>query len=113
MASGVKALSPPPKADTGLTFAKWGIGNGIYLVLPVLGPTTLRDGIGMVGDHFLDPVTYVEPMPASIAIKGEDRLNYLSLHLGEYEDIKSSAIDPYISFRNAYIQYRDSLLSKH
>ncbi len=112
VASGINGLSPPPPADTGLTFGKWGIGHGIYLVLPVLGPTTLRDGIGEVGDYFLNPISYVDPYYTSTLIKVEDKLNYLSFHIGEYEDLKSSAIDPYVAFKNAYIQHRDSLLSE-
>ncbi len=111
-ASGVGALRAPPQKDTGLTLGEWGIGNGFYLVLPVFGPSTLRDAIGKVGDHFMDPITYIEPVYASAALKAEDKINNLSFHLGEYEDLKRSAIDPYISVRNAYIQYRNSQLKK-
>jgi len=112
VSSGVAELaSRPPEEDSGLTLGRWGVGHGFYLVLPILGPTTMRDGIGKIGDYFLDPLTYIEPA-VSASLKGEDKLNYLSLHLGEYEDLKKSAIDPYVSFRNAYIQYRDSQLSK-
>ena len=112
-AAGIKSLKKPPKADSGLTLGKWGLGHGMYLVLPVFGPSSLRDGVGTIGDYFLNPITYVEPAYASYGIKGGEKLNYLSLHLGEYEDLKSAAMDPYIAVRNAYIQHRDSLLSNN
>ena len=49
------AVFRPSKEDLGQTFAVWGIGNGAYLTLPFLGPSSLRDGLGRVGDTFLDP----------------------------------------------------------
>jgi len=92
--------------DFGQTLGAYGIGNGIYLVWPVLGPSTLRDSVGMVGDRFLNPVTYVKPVEASVAIWSYDKINETSLHIGDYESIKEAAIEPYEAFRDAYIQYR-------
>ncbi len=103
----------PPDRDTGVTLGYWGIGNGFYIVLPVLGPCTLRDAVGKVGDYFLDPVTYVEPETASVSLKTEEKVNYLSLHITDYDDLKKASLDPYISFRNAYIQYRNALIKKN
>ena len=45
--------------DFGQTLAVWGVGEGIYLVLPILGPSTVRDGFGKVGDAFINPLNYV------------------------------------------------------
>jgi len=92
--------------DLGQTLGAYGIGNGFYLVWPVLGPSTLRDSVGMVGDRFLNPVTYVKPVEASLAIWSFDKINETSLHIGDYESIKEAAIEPYEAFRDAYIQYR-------
>jgi len=47
------------REDLGQTFGKWGIGHGFYLVLPILGPTSLRDGVGLAGDTLVDPVRYL------------------------------------------------------
>lgn len=112
VASGISYLNPPPTTDTGITLGKYGIGHGFYLVLPVLGPSSLRDGVGTIVDSFLDPLTYVEPNYISILFKSEDKLNKLSFHIKDYEDLKASAMDPYISFRNAYLQNREYYLSK-
>jgi phospholipid-binding lipoprotein MlaA len=101
-------LSIPRKnEDLGQTLGKYGIGNGFYIVWPFIGPSSLRDSVGTFGDWFLDPVTYVTPFFFdSLAIRTGDRVNDVSLHIGDYEDLKKSAIDPYVSLRNAYIQYR-------
>ncbi len=72
----------------------------------MLGPSTLRDSVGMVGDRFLNPITYVKPVEASVAIWSYDKINETSLHIGDYESIKEAAIEPYEAFRDAYIQYR-------
>lgn len=92
--------------DLGQTFGMWGIGNGFYLVWPFLGPSTLRDSVGLVGDMFLDPVRYVDPIEASIAISAGDTVNETSFRIGDYEALKDAAIDPYISIRDAYVQHR-------
>ncbi len=107
-AQGVDCLKEPPEEDTGLTFGTWGIDGGPYIVWPVLGPSNLRDSVGLVGDYFLDPVSYVQPDARSRWIKGEDKLNNFSLRLGEYEDMKEASIDPYIAVRNFYTQKRRS-----
>lgn len=92
--------------DLGQTFASWDIGDGFYLVLPVLGPSTLRDTIGSVGDYFLTPVNYAEPWELYWGLKITDSVNDLSFRLGDYEALKEAAVDPYAAIKNAYIQNR-------
>jgi phospholipid-binding lipoprotein MlaA len=96
----------PPEEDVGQAFGRWGIGNGFYIVWPFLGPSTLRDSVGLVGDHFLHPVSYVTPQTASMGIKAYDVVNKTSFRIGDYESLKEGAIDPYLAIRDAYIQYR-------
>jgi phospholipid-binding lipoprotein MlaA len=96
----------PVEEDLGQTLAVHGFGNGFYIVLPLLGPSTLRDTVGFVGDQFLNPARYVEPLEVSIGISGVKVTNEGSFHIGEYEDFKSAAIDPYVAMRQVYIQYR-------
>ena len=92
--------------DLGQTLGSYSIGNGFYLVLPVLGPSSLRDTVGLVGDYFLTPVNYVEPWELSLGIKAYDSINATSFRLGDYEALKKASIDPYVAIRNAYIQNR-------
>jgi phospholipid-binding lipoprotein MlaA len=97
----------PAKEDLGQTLAVHGLGDGCYIVWPLFGPSTLRDSAGTAGDWFLNPVSYVEPVEASIGIKAEDYVNEGSFHIGEYEAFKSAAVDHYVAMRTAYIQYRE------
>jgi phospholipid-binding lipoprotein MlaA len=97
----------------GQTFAVWGFGNGAYLMLPFLGPSSLRDGLGRVGDTFLDPIWWlVDDIWVSIAIRAGEAVNDTSLRIGEYEALKDAALDPYIMIRNAWVQNRNKLIAE-
>jgi phospholipid-binding lipoprotein MlaA len=102
----------PANEDLGQTLAVHSFGDGFYLVWPVLGPSTLRDSVGMVGDAFLNPIRYVKPVEASIGISAADATNDASFHIGEYEAFKSAAVDPYAAMREAYIQYRNKQIKE-
>ncbi len=92
--------------DLGQTLGSYSIGNGFYIVWPILGPSTLRDTVGLVGDYFLTPVNYVEPWEASTGIKVYDTINATTFRLGDYESLKEAALDPYVAIRDAYVQNR-------
>ncbi len=98
--------------DLGQTFGVWGAGPGFYINWPILGPSSLRDSIGYVGDIFLDPVSYVTPALDRIAIEAGDTINSVSLRIGDYESIKDDALDPYAAFRDIYYQYRKSKIDR-
>jgi phospholipid-binding lipoprotein MlaA len=95
-----------PDADLGLALARHGVGNGIYLVWPFLGPSTVRDTAGWVGGLFLDPVSYVQPLEASLGVRAYSEVNATSFRIGDYESLKDAAIDPYLAVRDAYLQNR-------
>jgi phospholipid-binding lipoprotein MlaA len=105
-------LASPDAEDLGQTFGNYGIGNGIYIVWPIFGPSTLRDSIGRAGDFFLDPVNYVDPAEASIGIKAFDTVNNTSFRIGDYESLKKSAIDPYTALRDVYLQLRENKIKE-
>jgi phospholipid-binding lipoprotein MlaA len=98
--------------DLGQTLGVYGLGNGFYIVWPIVGPSTLRDSIGFGGDLFVNPISYLEPFAASAAVGGYRRFNDLSLRLGEYEAIKEAAIEPYAAVRDGYVQFRNALVDK-
>jgi phospholipid-binding lipoprotein MlaA len=95
-------------ATLGETLGVWGIGDGFYLVIPFYGPTTLRDGIGDVVDGLaLSPYYFwADGWEEVTGIYLGKELNKLSLHLGEYEELKKLSFDPYVAIRNGYFQYR-------
>ena len=99
--------------DLGQTLGSYGIGRGFYIDWPFLGPSSVTDTIGYVGDIFLDPVYYADLQTKyELAVKGYDRVNETSFRIGEYEDFKKSALDPYVALRNAYFQHRQSEIKK-
>lgn len=97
---------PQHDEDAGQSLGVWGIGDGISLTLPLFGPSNVRDTVGLVGDAFLDPLHYLPTIWWRLGVNAEKRVNNLSLVLGEYEKTKASAIDPYLSIRDIYQQYR-------
>ena len=103
----------PSREDLGQTFAVWGFGNGAYLMLPFLGPSSLRDGLGRLGDTFLDPIWWlVDDFWVSVAIRAGEAVNETSLRIGEYEALKEASLDPYVAIRNAYVQNRNKLIAE-
>ncbi|MHC4632008.1 MAG: MlaA family lipoprotein [Planctomycetota bacterium] len=102
----------PVEEDLGQTLAVHGIDNGFYIVLPLLGPSTMRDAAGRVGDLFLNPVAYVEPWYASVSITAGKMTNENSFRIGDYQDFKDSAPEPYVAMREVYIQYRKKLIEE-
>jgi len=99
---------PPVRATMGGTFARWGVGDGFYLVVPLHGSSTLRDFTGTVIDGFgMTPYyTWTDDVYVKGSVYAGKATNSLSMHLGEYEELKDVLFDPYISFRNGYLQLR-------
>lgn len=88
--------------DLGLVLAYYGVGHGFYIVWPILGPSSPRDSVEIVGEYFL----YPGPWYDWAGLEGLDMVNATSLRIGDYESLKDAAIDPYVAMRDAYIQYR-------
>jgi len=91
--------------DFGQTLAVWGVGEGPYLVLPVMGPTTIRDGSALIVDKAANPGTYV---PFTGVIEGiSDRAKAQ----GALNFIDEAALDPYVFTRESFLQYRRHLIN--
>jgi len=119
-AEKIPALANVPDEDTAQTFGKWGIPNGPYIVLPLLGPSSLRDGVGLVGDYALNPVNWpyfwwygsrnnhdwviVPPLA--------NTLRSTPAQMENYDTITKDAVDPYLSTRSAYSQNRAEAIKK-
>jgi phospholipid-binding lipoprotein MlaA len=92
--------------DFGQTLGVWGMGHGFYLTCPLVGPLTVRDGLGKIPDTVLDPLTFI---PFVGWVK---QINETSLKIGDYEALKEASLDPYIAVRNAYVQHRNALTAE-
>ena len=102
----------PTWEDLGQTLAVHGMDSGFYIVWPILGPSTVRDTLGKVGDAFLNPVRYVEPWETSLIISATRVVNGSSFHIDEYEEFKAAFLEPYVAMRESYIQYRNESIKK-
>ena len=92
--------------DTGQTLGFYGLGNGFYLVLPILGPSSARDTVGLAGDTYLDPTTYLLSWEAALGMRFVRAETDLTFRINEYEELTDAAVDPYAAVRDVYIQYR-------
>ena len=94
-------------ADTGETFAVYGVKPGPYLVLPLLPPLTVRDTFGFVADSFMDPLSwFVTPIGADIGRTAAQRINERADNMKLYDDVEDTSIDLYAAVRNGYLQRR-------
>jgi len=110
----IPSLAEVPAEDTAQTLAKWRIGKGPYLVLPVLGPSTVRDAVGLAGDYALNPVNW------GFALRGDaddfawipstgNTVRQLPTQLSKYDEAKANSVDPYLSVRSTYFQNRKAV----
>jgi phospholipid-binding lipoprotein MlaA len=94
--------------DLGQTLGKWGVGTGPYLVLPVLGPSTLRDGVGFYADLYLDPMYYIEDMSTRNQVYLVQKFTRRADLLDQEKVLREAMIDPYEFVRDAYLLHRQS-----
>ena len=98
--------------DTGQTFAVWGWDKSRYLVLPIMPPLTLRDGVGAVFDLALDPINYFIPFSGGIGRYSENAVNERSRNLETFESVEEGTLDLYSAVRNAYLKKREKLIKE-
>ncbi len=105
---------PNHDSDFGMTLASWGVPEGPFLFLPVLGPSDPRDAVGFGVDMYLDPFTVMGKIqPHNQAIStfnwarfGLNALDGRERYLDATDQIKKTALDPYATFRSLYRQHR-------
>lgn len=100
--------------DLGQTMAVWGIPEGPYLVLPVLGPNTTREAIGFIGEYFIDPVNLVAENQDLDGFRfyraGAQAIDFRSRSLDSLEEIEKNSIDFYATIRSLYRQNRKAAI---
>ena len=101
---------PLHENDLGITFAKWGDKHSPYIVIPFLGPSTIRDGMGLIFDYTLfTPYPYIRN---DVIIEGLLLLRYIDLRsrMFDTDRLMQEAPDPYTFMRDAYLQHRNYLI---
>jgi phospholipid-binding lipoprotein MlaA len=96
--------------DFGQTMAVWGIPSGNYLVLPILGPSTIRGTVGWVGDFLTDPYYYVKDGNTYYALMLTDAIDTRADLLGASRILEQATFDPYTFHRETYFQRRQNLI---
>jgi phospholipid-binding lipoprotein MlaA len=99
------------KQDFGSTLARWGVPAGPYLVLPLFGPSTMRDTAGLPVDWLVNPVRLVNPVAARNSMYSLDAVDTRALLLPLGAIVDNSALDSYTFVRDAYLQHREAQLS--
>ena len=110
------------KEDFGQTLGRWGSGSGCYFVLPILGPTTARDAVGLVGNVFLDPVyqiTHNTEIRNGVVgngnysehnyyyYRGTGAVDFRAKNIESFDSLEENSIDLYASVKSLYLQNRD------
>jgi phospholipid-binding lipoprotein MlaA len=93
--------------DYGLMFGAWGIPQGPYLFIPLLGPTTVRDGTGLIARAYTGPVSYVPDVATRNIIYGVGTVDARARAEPFYDLLDQSAIDKYTFIRRSYLQRRN------
>jgi len=100
-------------ADTGQTLGVYGAGPGPYLVVPLLPPLTVRDGIGYAVDSLLDPLSwFVTPFVADFGRAAGKTINARAANLKLYQDVEDTSLDLYAAVRNGYLQRRQKSIEE-
>ena len=109
----------PHKEDVGQTLGVYGVGPGCYLVLPILGPSTARDTLGLVADTFIDPFAHVTIRERELlgvsgndidyfSVKGTGAVDFRADNITNFDSIKKNSIDLYSSYKSVYLQNREN-----
>jgi len=93
--------------DFGQTLGVWGFGSGPYLVLPILGPSSIRDGVGRGVDYFDDPFNYAH-RDFVLGRMGASALDTRNKNFELLDEIHQNSLDPYSTIRSAYLQKREA-----
>ena len=103
---------PDHDADFGMTMGLWGLPEGPFLFLPILGPSNPRDAVGIGVDAAMDPFTWVGQGAAVTALNWSRRavsaVDTRERHLDDIDSVKKTALDPYATFRSLYRQHRQA-----
>ena len=112
----------PHKEDVGQTLATYGIDPGCYFVLPILGPTTARDAVGLLVDTYIDPFAHITIREKELfgvsgnsldyySVRGTSAVDFRSENLTSFESLEKNSIDLYSSLKSVYLQNRENKIN--
>ena len=112
----------PHKEDVGQTLGAYGFGPGCYLVLPILGPSTARDTLGLIADTFVDPFAHITIRENELfgvsgneldyfSVKGTTAIDFRADNDKSIESLEKNSIDFYSSLKSVYLQDRENKIN--
>ena len=112
----------PHKEDVGQTLGTYGIGSGCYLVLPIFGPSTVRDSVGLIADTFVDPFAHVTIRENELfgvsgndldyfSVKGTTAIDFRADNDKNFKSLEKNSIDLYSSLKSVYLQDRENKIN--
>ena len=102
---------PDHQADFGLTLARWYVPTGPYFVIPLFGPSTVRDTVGFAGDIAVYSAFFI-PWYATLPLRTVETINLRARFLEEVAENRRTSFDYYVFLRNAYLQNRQSKVGR-
>jgi len=108
--------------DVGQTLGAYGFSGGCYFVLPVLGPTTVRDSFGMIADSFIDPFAHVTLREKELlnvsgnkidyfSVKGTTAIDFRGDNIKNFDSLEKNSLDIYATYKSLYLQNREKKIS--
>ena len=108
--------------DVGQTLGAYGFSGGCYFVLPILGPTTVRDSIGRIADTFVDPFAHVTLREHELlnvsgsnldyySVQGASAIDFRARNMTNLDSLEKNSIDMYAAFKSLYLQNRERKIS--
>ena len=108
--------------DIGQTLGAYGFSGGCYFVLPILGPTTVRDSFGMIADTFVDPFAHVTLREKELlslsgsdidyySVKGVGAVDFRAENMTNLDSLEKNSLDMYSSLKSLYLQDREKKIS--
>ena len=112
----------PHKEDVGQTLGSYGIGSGCYFVLPILGPTNVRDSFGLLADTFVDPFAHITIREKELlgtsgtsldyyTVKTTSAIDFRGDNIVNFESLEKNSIDLYSSVKSIYLQNRENQIN--
>ena len=110
------------KEDVGQTLGSYGVGTGCYFVLPILGPTTARDSLGLIADSFIDPFAHITLREHTLfgvsgseidyfSVKGTSAIDFRGDNMTNFDSLEKNSLDLYASFKSLYLQDREKKIN--
>ena len=108
--------------DVGQTLGAYGVKNGCYFILPILGPTTVRDSVGLIADSFVDPFAHVTIREKELfdisgskldyfSVKGAGAVDFRADNIANFDSIEKNSLDEYAAMKSLYLQNRAKKIS--